>query len=270
MKQKRVATKNILLFICMLSLLILSIPPVMAQGLAPIKIYALVEEGLEEDIAVSIISVDNENERYEYTITKNDRWAINAEIPPGEYRAEATLPGHAPNANVQARAQFLPEIVRAGAEGLDIATFTVMQATAAFMEQYGHLVGYSQEGEEHIVGYIDENFAIENYHETVAAQDQEYREGGSLHNAHAITQEDVDGATVGDAPVQQEINTEPAEAPLDAGYAEEEVEVIEETPDAIDFEPVEEETQKKFPTVAIGSVLVLVAVIGIVVYRRRN
>lgn len=157
-KINRMALSSIFAFMFILSMFL---HPMNAHAEGDVKatIFALVEEGLDNDIEVTITNTEDESKSYTYTITEADDWFLNIELPEGKYVAKAKIPGFKEFASVRAASQSLPVRVRKDSEGYN--TFTVLQARFDKIDEYATLININYVAGTNFKGKMNKEVAKE-------------------------------------------------------------------------------------------------------------
>lgn len=239
-----------------------------AENLAPVKIYEIIQEGCtNNDMDVDLINVDDENKVYTFTITEQDNYAIKVEIPEGKYKVKARIKNSNEYANVRAEAQIDPEIVKANAEGLDIATFTVMQGDYNFINDYAYFTDLSEPGKEHLKGILSKEKIKGILEDSIAEQDKDFMTGGEMEHMGEITPNDIKEAD------EKEKKESGYDTDISSEYDDNKTkETTKEENNKIQAEKIEatkESAKKVLTPYIIGGVLLVIA-LAFIVYKKFN
>lgn len=246
-KLNRMALSSIFAFMFILGMFL---HPMNAHAEGDIKatIFALVEEGLDNDIEVTITNTEDESKSYTYTIKEADDWFLNIKLPEGKYVAKAKIPGFKEFASVRAASQSLPVRVSKDSEGYN--TFTVLQARFDKIDKYATLININYEAGKNFKGKMNKEVAKK------MVEAKEPLIHSPKDDDMSISPEDKKKAD--------------EEAKLDSGFSESDMEEPkkEEKAEKVETIQAEEENKGKRSLTMLELILVGLAFIGALVFWR--
>lgn len=244
---------NVINFILIVATFISCIIPktiIKAETMAQIKIYVIIQKGLfDDDVEVDLINTSDESEKYTFTVKKTDDWAINAQVPEGEYKIEARIKGYDKYANIRAAYSDFPKTIKADGNPPII---TVLEGYYEFAEKAQWLCDYGDFTGDYIKGEVAEEDLKKYEEKSVACQDL-----GTENDDKAITDKD-----------KKEADKKSGEE-IDSGFKEEDVSKEDDTKKPNKIEPIEEEENKSHTPIYIACGIGIILIVAFIIIKKK-